>query len=647
MSKASLKIPQELTLNWLRTGYEEGTVTPEAVAAEIVRRAETDAGMNVWIEPPSLEGMRPYLERLHYLDMESAPLWGIPFAVKDNIDLAGFRTTAGCAEFAYTPGEHASVVERLVAAGAIPVGKTNLDQFATGLVGTRSPYGETHNALRPELISGGSSSGSAVAVARGHAAFSLGTDTAGSGRVPAALNGLVGYKPSLGAWPVKGVVPACESLDCVTVFTHALEDALAVDAVARGVDGQDPWSRDVQRLSAERPAKLLLPKEEPGFYGPFAGAYRTAWEKAAGRLKRLGIEVEEADVQLFADAAAILYGGPWVAERWAGLSGFIESHPGAANPVTESILRSGAAAEYDGASVFKAMHKLQAYKLEACKLLRGAVLAMPTCGGTWTREQVRREPYSTNSDMGRYTNHCNLLDLCAVAVPADPAEEGLPFGITLFALAENEHLIAGAAAAFLEGTLPANASADEQSCAPANGPASMPADNPVDAPVNGPSYVQANGPASMLKDEPVDAPADKPADAHAVAALIPTDAAVTVAVCGLHMRGYPLEKQMLGLQARFIGEAKSALRYKLVKLPTSPAKPGMIKQEQGGASIELELWEMSAAAFGTFTSLIPAPLGIGKVELSDGREVSGFVCEAYAAAGAEDITAYGGWRYIP
>ncbi|WP_138754699.1 allophanate hydrolase [Paenibacillus sinopodophylli] len=603
-----LIFPNHLTAEWLTSGYKSGALTPADVAEEIVRRANEDMAMNIWITPPSLELMKPFIDKLAEINKANAPLWGIPFAIKDNIDLGGTPTTAGCSEFAYTPNEHAAVVERLIAAGAIPIGKTNLDQFATGLVGTRSPYGEAHNALRPELISGGSSSGSAVAVARGHAVFSLGTDTAGSGRVPAALNNLVGYKPSLGSWPVTGVVPACASLDCVTVFAHSLDEALLVDSIARGVDARDPWSRMIQRQEQTLPVKVCLPRETPTFYGPFAQKYEQAWFAALDRLEQLFTSVEYVDVELFASAAELLYGGPFVAERWADLSGFIERNPGAAFPVTEQILRSAAAAEYDAAAVFRAMHKLQDYKLQARRLLQDAVLIMPTCGGTWTREQVRQDPIGTNSDMGRYTNHCNLLDLCAVAVPSVAADPQLPFGITLFALAENEHLIEAAARSFLDGG----------------------------------TWVDKDDAANRRAAE-----GKVLADGDGQKLALEVDKRITVAVCGLHMRGYPLEKQMEGLQARFLQEACSAPRYKLVKLPTTPAKPGMIRQQAGGASIELELWEMSAAAFGEFVSLIPAPLGIGKVELLDGTEVSGFVCEAYAADGSEDITAYGGWRYIP
>ncbi|MBW5444651.1 allophanate hydrolase [Cohnella sp. CFH 77786] len=583
MTRSTAAVPQLLTIGGLRELYKKGELTPADVVAEIVSRAESDAEMNIWITPPSLEALRPYLERIASLDPESLPLWGIPFAVKDNIDLAGIPTTAACPDYAYTPDHHAAVVERLIAAGAIPLGKTNLDQFATGLVGTRSPFGETHNSLRGELISGGSSSGSAVSVARGHAAFALGTDTAGSGRVPAALNRLVGYKPSLGAWPTLGVVPACASLDCVTVFACELEDAMRVDGVARGYHADDPWSRCLPNPAAGKngPRKLLLPRDSIAFYGPFAEDYKAAWEAAVARLGRLNIPIEFVDCEPFEEAAALLYEGPWIAERWAALGGFIGPHPGSALPVTERILRSGNSAEHTAASLFQAMHRLQALRLETRKRLDGAVLAMPTCGGTWTREQVRQNPVGTNRDMGRYTNHCNLLDLCAVAVPGNDAAPELPFGITLFALAENESYLWSAAESFL------------------NAPPSPPTETTL------------------------------------------------VAVCGLHMRGYPLEQQMREHGARFVREDATAPRYRLYRLPTVPAKPGLIKQPGGGASIELEVWEMPKAAFGAFAAAIPAPLGIGKVELRDGSELPGFVCEAYAAAGSEDVTSFGGWRYVP
>jgi len=594
-------IPERLTIGWLREQYRNGVLTPEDVMAEIVRRSEEDADMNIWITPPSMNLIRPYLERLQKLEPSSAPLWGIPFAIKDNIDLANVPTTVACTDFAYTPDDHAVVVERLLAAGAIPVGKTNLDQFATGLVGTRSPYGETHNALRTELISGGSSSGSAVAVARGQASFSLGTDTAGSGRVPAALNGLVGYKPSLGAWPVKGVVPACESLDCVTVFAVNLADAYAVDAAARGYYAEDAWSRRLPMPEPAVPSRLLLPVEPPSFYGPFAAEYEAAWAQAVQRLKTVGIPVEYVDLSVFAAAAALLYEGPWVAERWAGLHRFIEANPGSTHPVTEQILRAGSD-QYSAADLFGGLHKLQCYKREAQELLQDAVVMLPTAGGTWTREQVRENPIASNRDMGRYTNHCNLLDLCAVAVPAGLAADDLPFGITLFSTAEREGLIREVA-----------------------------------------DRLAVEREMTGLEDQVRDAETN----ANRESGTLHTEksaASILVAVCGLHMRGFPLERQMQACGAHFIKETFTASRYKLVELSTTPAKPGLIKLPEGGASIALEVWEMPVAAFGEFTTAIPAPLGIGKVELADGTEVSGFICEAYAEQAAMDITSWGGWR---
>ncbi len=569
-----------LSIRELTESYQSGALQPEMVMNEIIERAQADKEMNIWITPPSWTFIRPYVERLKSISREQAPLWGIPFAIKDNIDLAGVPTTAGCAEFAYTPEEHATVVQRLIDAGAVPVGKTNLDQFATGLVGTRSPYGETKNALKPELISGGSSSGSAVSVARGQAAFSLGTDTAGSGRVPAGLNRLVGYKPSLGAWPVRGVVPACASLDCVTVFASSLNDVDLVDQAARGFDADDPWSRPIKRKAAALPKKVYMPDGLPVFYGPFADQYKHAWQQAAAKIKELGIPVQTMDVSYLSEAAALLYDGPMVAERWADLGEFITEHENAAFPVTETVLRSGAKPEYDAASLFKAMHTMQAFKQKARQQLEDAVLVMPTAGGTWTRGEVRKNPIGTNSQMGLYTNHCNLLDLCAINIPAEDAAEDLPFGITLFSGNKEEHLINGLADLFLHGRR---------------------------------------------------APEQK--------------TTALVAVCGLHMRGFPLEKQMKEHSALFIKEAKTAPHYQLVRLPASPEKPGLIRTNNPGSSIELEIWEMPVAELGSFVSLIPAPLGFGTIELEDGTHVQGFLCEASAARDSEDISSFGGWKY--
>lgn len=423
--------------------YSEGH-SPKELIQDIIKKAEEYKDWNIWITPPSEELIGPYLKELEKKD-RSLPLWGVPFAIKDNIDLAGVPTTAGCPDYAYTPEKSAFVVARLIDNGAIPVGKTNLDQFATGLVGVRSPYGECHNAWQPEMISGGSSSGSAVSVALGLAAFSLGTDTAGSGRVPAMLNTLVGFKPSCGAWSTRGVVPACESLDCVTVFANTLEDASSVDEVARAYDSDCAWSKHISRDKGRRPQKIYIPASEPEF---FADGYKEKWDRAVTRLYSIGIPVEKVDTQMFSDAASILYDGAYVAERWNALGGFVESHPGSTFPVTEKILRSGSTADKTASRLFDDLHSLAMYRHKTRELLKDAVLVMPTAGGSFTRTEVDADPVQTNSKMGLYTNHCNLLDLCAIEIPENDKDHDHPFGVTCFSLSDQEDLLFGTAKDF-------------------------------------------------------------------------------------------------------------------------------------------------------------------------------------------------------
>lgn len=440
---------KRINIGYLKNGYEQSLFTPYEVCEEIVKRSEEYKDMNIWIQPPDMKKIKPYINKIEQADRKNYPLWGIPFAIKDNIDLENTLTTAACKEYEYLPNKSAFVVDKLIKAGAIPVGKTNLDQFATGLVGTRSPYGEVHNSLKPELISGGSSSGSAVAVGLGLAAFSLGTDTAGSGRVPAALNCLVGYKPPLGAWSTGGVVPACASLDCVTVFANNIEDAELVNECARGFDENCCWSKEFTKIEKKLPKKIVLAKNCVEFYGQFAEIYKTKWESAVERLKGTGIDVEYIDYTMFKEAASILYDGPWVAERWKDIGPFIEKNPNAAFPVTEAILKSGNKEENTATKLFESMHKLQEYKMKARAILKDSVLIMPTAGGTFTRDEVRENPITTNSQMGLYTNHCNLLDLCAAAVPENSKDMDMPFGITIFALSNNEGVMLGMAEEFL------------------------------------------------------------------------------------------------------------------------------------------------------------------------------------------------------
>lgn len=445
-----MTFPKKLSIKWILNSYKSGTLTPLELCEEIVRRSSKTERYNIWIVPPSLEKMKVYIDSLPpQSQMEEKPLWGIPFAIKDNIDLQGVPTTAACPDFSYTPEKSAFVVEKLIDAGAIPIGKTNLDQFATGLVGTRSPYGEVHNSLDESMISGGSSSGSAVSVALGMAAFALGTDTAGSGRVPAMLNNLVGYKPSVGAWSSKGVVPACASLDCVTVFTNDLEDAKTVNKIARGFDENCEWSKKIPLKYSALPKKIYLPNKTPEFFGEHAKNYQKKWEVAVERIKNLGISVEEIDYSPFYTAAKILYEGAYVAERWQDLKDFVTSHPGSTFPVTEKILRSGAKEEATAARLFEDLHALQKYRHKTKIILQDAVMIMPTAGGSFTRGEVRSDPIATNSKMGLYTNHCNLLDLSAIAVPENSTDTEFPFGITIFALSDSENLILETAEKFL------------------------------------------------------------------------------------------------------------------------------------------------------------------------------------------------------
>lgn len=562
--------PEKLTIDWLKQKYAAGELTPLEVAEHIAEKAEEYEDYHIWIQKPDITRIKNYIEKLPK-ETGALPLWGIPFAIKDNIDLKGEPTTAACPDYAYVAEESSTVAKKLIQAGAIPVGKTNLDQFATGLVGTRSPYGEVHNALDPELISGGSSSGSAVAVALGMAAFSLGTDTAGSGRVPAMLNNLVGYKPPVGAWSAKGVVPACASLDCVTVFANNLKDVRLVNEQARGVDYEYSYTREFEVPNARLPKKICLPKDCVAFFGPYKDVMEEKWKRAVGRLERSGIKIEYIDDSMFQKAASILYDGPWVAERWKDLHDFVEKNPGKTFPVTETILRSGGKPEHTAVRMFEALHELQAYKLRAKQLLKDAVLIMPTAGGTFTREQVRKDPIATNSQMGLYTNHCNLLDLCAIAVPENTSDKTLPFGITIFTLAEREDLLLGMAEKFLQMET------------------------------------------------------------------------MTLAVCGLHKKEFPLEYQLIEKGAYYRERTQTAARYRLCKLPTEPAKPGLYEVPENGAHIEVDLYEVPIGNMGSFLMQVPKPLTIGTIALEDGRMVKGFLCEEYSTREGIDITQQGKW----
>ncbi|SDW91223.1 allophanate hydrolase [Alicyclobacillus hesperidum] len=553
--------------------YRSGRLSPREVCKEIVEESQRLRDWNIWIQLPSMTTIEPYLEQLNRDEMNSKPLWGVPFAVKDNIDIADMPTTAACPNFAYTAEQHARVVALLVENGAIPIGKTNLDQFATGLVGIRSPYGETHNAWQSALISGGSSSGSAVAVGMGLVPFALGTDTAGSGRVPAALNGVVGYKPPIGAWSTSGVVPACKSLDCVSVFTRSLYDAQLIDRLLC----EQPLG-----FTQVRPTVVLVPREPLDWFGPYASAFQQAWERTVDAVAAQGFVVREIDLAPFDEATNMPYDGPWIAERWASIGNFVTRHPDGIWPVTKEILSSGQKAL--ASEVFRAIHRLEELRRWVRDVVNeSAILMMPTVGGTYSRDVVREDPIAKNRELGRYTHHCNLLDLAAIAVPAGQVEDGIPFGVTLFVPGERAEVLVQTASSMLS--------------------------------IN-------------MNDDCCYGREDK----------------VAVAVCGQHMRGLALNYQLEDLQAKYCGSVYTAPRYRLYALNTEPVRPGLVRQETDGVPIEMELWEMSVAGLGALTASVRYPLAMGSIELADGRLVTGFTCVSGQIPDAIDISYCGGFR---
>ena len=588
----------DLSISNLRQRYLKGEVTPMTVVEWIVKITGEDPN-RVWIHRLPLGNLREYAKALEGKDIATLPLYGIPFAIKDNIDLAGVPTTAACSAFAYTPKASAVVVQRLVDAGAIPIGKTNLDQFATGLVGTRSPYGACCNSFNPDYISGGSSSGSAVAVALGYASFSLGTDTAGSGRVPAAFNNLIGHKPTLGLLSARGMVPACRSLDTISVFSLTAEDAQRVLSVAAQFDAEDPFSRAAEPYGFDFGSapkfRFGVPKATSlHFFGnaECEKVYRAGVEE----LEEMGGTAVEIDLQPFLDAAKLLYDGPWVAERYAAIRGFFDAHAAELFPVTREII--GKSRNWLAADAYAALYKLRELKPIADRVWSEVdVVVTPTAGTIYTIADLEANPIQLNSNLGYYTNFMNLLDYAATAVPTGFQANGLPLGVTLFSPAHQDVPLLRLAAKL------------QRACVNTAGATNRP------LPEAGPVVVTPS-PSGQVK----------------------------VAVCGAHLSGLPLNHQLLSRGARLVAATLSAPCYRLYALPGGPPhRPGMVRAE-GGKAIELEVWELPAKEFGSFVAGIAGPLGIGTLELADGTKVQGFVCEAHAAAGATDITVYGGWR---
>ncbi len=586
------------TLTSLIADHIEGRATiPRTVAAAYARHREHgDDAIFITLRPEA--EVMAEAEALQAEGARGRRLWGVPIAVKDNIDVAGLPTTAACPGFAFTPARDATAVARLKAAGALIIGKTNLDQFATGLNGTRSPYGVPRNALRADLVPGGSSSGSASAVAAGIVPVALGTDTAGSGRVPAGLQNLVGLKPSVGLVPSAGVVPACRTLDCISVFALTVDDAWCVLDVIAGSDRADPFSRTIPlgRPGSVAPhLKIGIPHPADLDFDGDAAA-EASFTIAVERAQALGATIVPLDMTPFNDTARLLYHGPWVAERWLAIRELYEREAEAILPVIREVIAGKPLP--DAAETFAARYRLAELALAAKAALKGIdALMVPTAPRPVTLAQMAADPIGQNSMLGRYTNFVNLLDLCALAVPVTLATDGTAAGVTFIAPCGHDAALAGLGRAFHAAsglTLGATGAA-------------MPALSPLSA--------------------------------------APAPGTIEIAVVGAHLSGMPLNGELTGLGATFLRAATTSADYRLFAVPGGPpARPGLIRVAEGGASIALEVWAMPADGFGRFVAGIPSPLGIGTLGLADGTQVKGFLCEAIATQGARDLTGFGGWR---
>jgi len=581
-----------LQLDALRSAYRDGSTTPRQLLLSLRDKAAAlNPDYHLFIHLLNVEELEPYLAALDGRDIDSLPLYGVPFAIKDNIDLAGIPTTAACPAFAYVPERSATIVEQLLALGAVPLGKTNLDQFATGLNGSRSPYGACPNSVLPEYPSGGSSAGSSLAVALGVASFSLGTDTAGSGRVPAGLNNLVGMKATKGLISTAGVVPACRTLDCVTTFTATAREASQLLALTAKLDPRDAYSRsnplwnDGSAFGAPRPFRFGVPRaQDLEFFGCAEGP--ALFGDAIDELKRLGGEAVELDLTPFLEAARLLYEGPWVAERYSVAGELMEQNPEAVLPVIRAVLAKAPAVS--GVQTFRAQYRLQALKALCDKALDNLdCVVTPTIGRPVTLAELAAEPVQRNSELGCYTNFMNLLDYAAIAVPSGFMGNGLPWGVTLFGRAFTDQYLLSVA----DGLQRQQGSA-------------------TPAPIN----VARNDRARLV-------------------------------VCGAHLDGLALNWQLKQRGARLVETTSSSSDYQLYALAGGPPfRPGMVRVKDGGVSIAVEVWELPSSELGSFLTGIPAPLGLGKVQLADGRWESGFICEPYGLEGATDISHLGGWR---
>lgn len=607
----SSSVVESLDFASLEEGYRSGRFTPVTVAEAVIERIDARKDDRVWIHRVPAEDILERARHLEVLDVDerrSLPLFGLPFAIKDNIDAAGHPTTAACPAYAYEAEEDAFVVARLLKAGAILIGKTNLDQFATGLVGTRSPYGACPNALNPDYISGGSSSGSAVAVASGLVSFALGTDTAGSGRVPAAFNNIVGLKPTRGLLSAGGVVPACRTLDCVSILALTANDAQVVLGVAQAFDIDDPFSRSLTKPSQAMATRtrldgirIAVPQDKDlTFFGD--GVSAVAFNNAVRAVEHIGADVTPIDFSPFAEAARLLYEGPWVAERTLVARDLLQRDPDALHPATRAVVETGS--HHSAIDTFQAIYRIAALRRQAEEALQGHdALLLPTAPTIYKISEVERDPIQLNTNLGTYTNFLNLFDMCGVAVPTAMRTDGLPFGVTFVGPAFTD-------IALLEMAAALHRSADVT--LGATGKRLSDASKPVlrsVAPMNSPDRMQ-------------------------------------VAVCGAHMRGLALSHQLEALGGLFEREAQTDVNYALYAFENmDPPRPGLVRDGTPRSNgIALELWSLPTQNIGALLQLIAPPLGLGTIELSDGSKAQGFLCEAYAIDHATDITEFGGWR---
>lgn len=587
------------TIAALHAAYTSGLTPAQMVSLVHAKLAEiNDPGIFITLIPEA--DAKAAAEALGVFDPEK-PLWGVPFAVKDNIDVAGIPTTAACPAFKYVPDETAFSVQRLLDAGAILIGKTNLDQFATGLVGVRTPYPVPNNSIDPAYVPGGSSGGSGVSVGHGIVTFSLGTDTAGSGRVPAGLNNIVGLKPTLGTISDHGMVPACQTLDTISIFAGTVGDAEAVYRVMAGYNPADPWSRDipasVKPMDVPPGLRIGIPDAAGRVFGGDAlseAAFDAALADLSGLVSTAAAEIDMAP--LF-EVANLLYSGPWVAERYQAIRSLIEASPEVLHPTTLKII--GGAVDYSAADAFAGLYRLKELARKAEGLWSDIdLLVVPTYPRPRTRADLEADPVAPNSELGTYTNFVNLLDLCAIAVPSRWRTDGFPSSVTLIAPKGRDGLISALGAKI-------------QAAA-------------------GITIGASNTPVPALPEtKPIAGPDE-----------------IEITVVGAHLSGMALNHELTSRNARFLRAVDTAPDYRLYALAGGPPfRPGLMRVDEGkGVAIKTEVWAVPADQFGSFVAGIPAPLGIGTTSLADGTTPKGFIVEAEGVKGATDISDFGGWR---